>query len=531
MEKGEKGLLDKFVRWKSTEIRLIGGLMVVLALLFILPALYAMFKGENPLVFLLPIIPLVAIGSVIYLLFGWSRHLRTVNGMIMVMAVWVLMFVEGSIPYLLSGMTPINAIFESVNGFTTTGSTTITDVYNWQESLMVWRSLTQWVGGIAFVIIFMYLLPMFGMGRSFFKNELEGSGNTSFSMRIKNAAKSFILVYLFLTVINFLLLMACAAPFSDALCLSMTTISTGGTIIANESLLEANRLVQLVTMVFMLIGGTNFYLHYKSIFGRSPKSYLVNKELLVMLAYFLIASVIIYLMLVIPYGGTTHYIGEENIPEFYFDTLYTVISFGTTTGSSIYDFSLAPTLAMMSFIVVMMIGASAGSTSGGIKFTRIRILARYFSNSFKNILHPNAVYTVKLDGEIIDQSRVTGAVTITLLYIITVFIGMIVLLTQHLDWVDSLSLSVASVTNTGVGFGNFGPFESFDVLSDPVKIFLMMLMWIGRLEITLALVFFTPTFWKDVQMTYRSSLRYREREKERADRARRFSALRNRKAR
>jgi len=510
MEKTVTDPLDLFVRWKSSEIRLIGGLLVIIAMLFILPAIYALFKNEDASIFLLPIIPLIAIGSALFLLFGWNTHLRTVNGMVMVMLVWGVMFVEGSIPYLLAGMSPMNAIFESVNGFTTTGASTVTDVTFWPDSLLIWRSLTQWIGGIAFVIIFIYILPMFGMGRSFFKNELEGSGSTSFTMKLKNAAKSFILVYFALTVLNFILLILVADSFDDALCLSLTTISTGGLLISNDSLMSTNTAVQIITMVFMLIGGTNFYLHYKGIFGKSPLSYLKNREFLIMLLYFFVFSIIIYLLLIISAGGTTQYLGREDPLEMYKNTLFMVISFGTTTGSTVYDFSNPPTLVMMSFIILMMIGAAAGSTSGGIKFSRVRIVLRFFSNTLKNVLHPNAVYSIKVDGDNIDDSRVMGAVSITLLYILTVFIGMIVLMLTDLDWVDSLSLAVGAVTNTGVGFGNFGPFSPYDTLSDGVKVFLMILMWMGRLEITLALVFFTPTFWKDVKMTYRTRFTYRE---------------------
>ena len=197
-------------------------------------------------------------------------------------------------------------------------------------------------------------------------------------------------------------------------------------------------------------------------------------------------------------------IGEE-----YKDALFTVISFGTTSGFAVRDYTQYSELTMFILIIVMMIGASAGSTSGGIKFGRLRILVGFFSNSLKNVLHPNAVYTVKVDGENVDDSRVLSAVSITLLYLITTFFALLVLLASGLPWEDAIGLAVGTISNTGSGFGNFGPLGSFGDLSSHIKIFLMFLMWVGRLEITLALVFLTPSFWRDVRFAFRSSRKSR----------------------
>lgn len=494
----------RIARWRSTEMKLAGGLEVIIAVTFLLPALYALLIGEDFSYFIYPAIPLMIIGTIQFLLFAPSENLRTVNGLIMVALVWILMFFLGSIPYFLAGMSPINAVFESVNGFTTTGSSTVYSVGEWPESILLWRSITQWLGGIAIVIIFIYLLPIFGMGRTFFNNELEGSGSSQFSMRLQNAARNFILVYVILSLINFVLLIICQAPLIDAICLSLTTISTGGLLISDISLMDASTPVQIVTMVFMFIGGVNFYLHFKAIYGKKPREYLRNNELKILILYFLIASFIVFSLIFIPKLGSLGYDLNEMLVD-YKNSLFTVISLGTTTGASVYDFTECSELLLFIFLVLMMIGASAGSTSGGIKFTRIRIVVKFFYNTLKNVLHPNAVYSIKVDNESVEDSRVMAAVSVTLLYILTAFIGMIVVMTQGYSWTDSIGLSVGSLTNTGVGFGNFGPLGTYEVLPDEIKIFLMLLMWIGRLEITLALVFFTPGFWSDLRMAYRSS--------------------------
>ena len=304
--------------------------------------------------------------------------------------------------------------------------------------------------------------------------------------------------YVMLSILNFVLLLIAQASFRDSLCLALTTISTGGLFVSNNSLMDMNVGIQLITMIFMFIGGVNFYLHFKAIYGKNPKAYAENKEFRLLVLWFLVVSLILFVLYVYPKIDTMGWAIALYLEE-YKNALFTVISFGTTTGSSVVDYTQYSEISMFILMLVMLIGASGGSTAGGIKFGRIRIIIRFFSNTLKNVLHPNAVYTIKMDGENVDESRVLSAVSITLLYLITTFVALLILLSQGLSWVDSLGLAIGSISNTGVGFGDFGPGGTFTVLSEPVKIFLMFLMWIGRLEISLALVFFTPTFWKDVR--------------------------------
>jgi len=490
--------------WRSTILRVIGALMALFSLAFLFPAGYAFILNEDPYLFLMPIVLFLPAGVLLFLISGPTKNFRTVNGIILIALVWATMFAEASAPYFLVGMQPIDAIFESVSGITTTGSSTIDDVYLYPASLVVWRSITQWLGGIAVVIIFIYILPMFGMGRTFFSNELEGSGSSQYSVKLRNAARSFILVYVGFTVVNFILLLICQAEMEDALCLAFTTVSTGGLIVSNTSLMDMNIWVQIVTMIFMFIGGVNFYLHFKAVYGKNPGEYTRNHEFKMLLIWFLILSVVVFVLADYQKFMTTGLDLEVLLTD-YKNALFTAISLGTTTGSAVYDYTQYPVSVMVILIVVMLIGASAGSTSGGIKFTRMRLVLGFFNNSLKSVLHPNGVYSVKVDGETIADSRVLSAVSITLLYLLTTFASMIFLLSQGLSWQDSIGLAAGTISNTGVGFGDYGPVSSFSSLSPTVKIFLMFMMWVGRLEITMALVFFTKTFWHDVRYSVRSN--------------------------
>jgi len=497
--------LDKLEPYKrhSTIGKVIGLMMVIMGLFLFFPGLYALFSGESVSPFLVPMPILLIIGSALYLMMDQSRNFRTVHGLTLVALAWLLLFIIGSVPYMMCGLSPLNAFFESVSGFTTTGSTVLTDVNAYPVSLMIWRSLTQWIGGLVVILIFMYILPMFGMGRSFFSNELEGSGSSVFSVKIRSAAKSFMTVYVLLTIANFILLLICQAGFRDALCLSFTTISTGGMICSNNSLADANLGIQLVTMFFMFIGGMNFYLHFRAITNKDIKVYFRNKEFKLLIVWFLAISVFLFAMYAIPKFQTYGFDFGECM-QYYKDVLFTVISMGTTSGFCVFDYREVGDMFLFALLLVTFIGASAGSTGGGIKFGRLRLMIRYMNNSLKNMLRPNAVYSVKMDGQNIDDSRMRSVTAVVIMYIITVITATLILLTQGLSATDSLGLSISSITNMGLGWDTIGPFDNLDSLSAWIKIMLMILMWLGRLEVMLALVFFTPAFWREASYSFRA---------------------------
>ncbi len=494
--------LEPFKR-HSTIGKVLGLMLFIMGLFLIFPGIYALFSGENVAPFLIPVPIMLILGLFMYLFFDQSRNFRTVQGLTLVAFAWLLLFIIGAVPYMMCGLSPLNAFFESVSGFTTTGSTILTDVNAYPVSLMIWRSLTQWIGGLVVILIFMYILPMFGMGRSFFSNELEGSGSSVFSVKMRSAAKSFMTVYVLLTLFNFILLLICQAGLRDALCLSFTTISTGGMICSNNSLADANIGIQLVTMVFMFIGGMNFYLHYKAISNKDPKEYWRNKEFKLLMVWFLAISLFLFIMYAYPKFQEFGFdLGECLV--YYKDVLFTVLSMGTTSGFCVADYRQVGDMFLFTLLLVTFIGASAGSTGGGIKFGRLRLMVRFMNNNLKNMLRPNAVYSVKMDGQNIDDARVRSVTSVVILYIITVITATLILLTQGLSATDSLGLSISSITNMGLGWDNIGPFDNLDSLSAGIKLLLMVLMWLGRLEVTLALVFFTPAFWREARYSFRA---------------------------
>lgn len=493
-------------RRESTTLRVLGMIELMFGLLLLVPAVVATYYGEDARIFLLPVVPLVALGAAQYYLFGESRHFRTVNGLLLVGLVWAVMFLISMIPYILTGMGFVDAFFESVSGVTTTGMSVMTNVASHDTSLLVWRAMTMWVGGIMIVLAFMYMLPTYGVGRNLFDNELSGSGSSDYSVRMQNAAKSFIMTYVILSLINFVLLVACGLHPLQGFCLMCTTISTGGLMTTDDSLVSMSKAVQIVTILFMFLGGTNFYLHYRAICKRERKVYRGNSEFRTIVFWFLAISLIVYALISL---NDQHYqsMSLQDHAETFKNALFTTVSLGTTTGLYVEDFTTYPYQCQVLLLIVALIGASSGSTSGGIKFGRIRIIYEFMKNGFGKMVHPNAVYAVKIDGKSLDDSAITSAITVFMMFVITMTVSSVLFMIIGYDMVDSFGLSISSVSNGGMGFGNFGPTGKYSDLSEWTKIILIVLMWIGRLEIITALVLFTPEFWKELLSERRFSKR------------------------
>ncbi len=501
--------MDRFSRWESTTVKILGAVEILFAVILLFPLFVSLYYGEDPTPFWTIIPFLFLIGSLQFLLFRESKNFRAVNGLLMVALVWLLVFILGMYPYVVAGMNPLDALFESVSGLTTTGATIMADIESWPNGILVWRSMSQWVGGIAVLIIFMYILPMFGVGRSIFANELAGSGSSDYSVRMKNAAKSFIIVYSILTAIDYILLLLCGLSFIDATCLAFTTISTGGLMCRNDSLVGFSDLVQMITIVFMFLGGVNFYLHYRSFYRRAKKVYRSNSEFKYLTLWFVGISVIVFLMILAKVSNLS-LLEPYDYFALFKDVLFTTVSLGTTTGFYVIDYCTFPDQCIILLMIVAFIGASSGSTSGGVKFGRLRIIYEFIKNSLAKTLHPNAVTAVKVDGENVDDSSVFAALAIFMMYVVTLVVGAVLISMFGIHFVDAFGLSIASVANGGLGFQNYGPTASFADLMPPIKMIMIALMWVGRLEIMIALVYFTPSFWREMMLNHRAKKREKE---------------------
>ncbi len=511
-------------RWHSTTLKMLGFVMVALGMMLCLPTASALILGEHTEYYAPLVPPLIGLGLLMYVAFGPRANFRSVNGLLLVGLAWLMVFIIGSIPFMLFGMNFLDAFFESVSCFTTTGSSVMEDPESADYSMLLWRALSQWIGGLMVILVFMYMLPSFGIGRNLFINELSGSGSSTFSMRITNAARSFITVYIILTLLNFLVLILLRTEVMDALTLCLTTISTGGMCSMPDSMMHMTWEIQVATMVFMLLGGLNFYLHFTTIFKRSLDGYRNSSEFRLLLIWFVSVSIIIYVLLLMNVPGAMSFDTVAHL-DLLKDAFFTTVSMGTTAGFYSVDYCLFPPQCIFLLFIVTFIGASAGSTAGGVKFGRLIIIFQFVKNSVNRTLSPNEVSTVKVDGQAIDPNAVHFALCIFIMYAVTLLLGGAVIMMFGFDFVDAIGLSLSSVTNVGLGFDNFGPGASLSGLANPIKITMMVLMWLGRLEIIVALSYVSPQFWREVWFSHRARKRTKYFEKQRhADRFGRSSA-------
>ena len=493
-------------RWRSTTIKMVGFVMIALGLALAIPAICAFALGEEAMYFAPLVPPLLIVGTVFYLFFGASVSFRAVNGLLLVGISWLLVFSVGSLPFLLYGLSPVDAMFEAVSGFTTTGSTVMVLNEDVQYSMLLWRALSQWIGGLMVILIFMYMLPSFGIGRNLFLNELSGSGSATYTMKITNAARSFIIVYFLLTFMNFAVLIVLGSPVEDATTLAFTTISTGGASSMSDSMIHQSSAIQLATMAFMLMGGLNFYLHFTTIFKHTFGGYRNNSEFRLLFIWLVSVSVVIYLLLLTSVPGAMAFDLHEHL-KLLKEAAFTTVSMGTTAGFYCVDYCQFPPQCLFILFLVTFFGASAGSTSGGVKFSRLIVIFQYVKNSVNRALSPNEVTTVKIDGQPIDATSVQSAIVIFVMYTVTLLVGATLIMMLGMDFVDAVGLSLSAVTNVGLGFGSYGPGDSLIFLSPAIKTILMILMWLGRLEIIIALTFISPQFWKEIWFSHRARKR------------------------
>ena len=491
-----KFFIRNMAKYENNSLKILGMVEMVLGVMLIFPVLFAIYCGDDPMVFAYPIPFLLIFGTIQYLKFKSNSAMSAYIGMFTLFLSWGLAFIVSSIPFLLYGFSPVDSLFEGVSGFTTTGASTLVDFESLPRSLLLWRSFVQWAGGISIVMIFVFLIPMMGLGgRAFRNNELAGYDTYNFSMYMKTSAKHFISIYVLLTIAEVVLLLVAGVSTFDSVSMTLSTISTGGLMATGDSVMSYSRIVQGIIMVFMFLGGTNFYLHYRAIYKKNPTAYIKSQEFIWTIIWFAIALVAISVIVLTHMSDAI--ISDMGVAtSTLWDTLFTVISVGTSTGYYTTDLAIWPQAAIMILWIMAVFGSMSGSTSGGVKVYRLLILKSYISNGIHKMFHPNDVRDVKIDGHSVDNQSVVSAVVVVALFLLTWVISILLLLAVEPDMGmdDAIGLSISALGNLGINTGGYEFYE----LSDISKIILSFVMWIGRMEVVMALLIFTKTFWAGV---------------------------------
>ena len=427
------------------------------------------------------------------------------EGYVIVATVWIVYSLFGMLPFWLSGALPelVNAWFETMAGFTTTGATVINDVTAMTHSILLWRSLMQWIGGMGIIVLSVAILPMFGLGgMQLYSAEVTGVSYEKLSPRIADTAKHMWLTYIALTVIQTALLNLEGMTMFDSLCHSLSTISTGGFSTRNDSMISDNAAIQWTTAIFMFLSGLNFtQLIY--LFRGKPQR-LVNDEETRWYAFaILFATLFLSTGLFIHYG-IEHDVSKIVELENFFATVeralrkgfFMVCSAMTSTGFAASDYMTWPKLLWVFVFFLMFTGASSGSTAGGIKWVRIAIFAKSAVAELKRRIHPNAVIPVRFNGRTLREQTTSNIMAFMFFYIAIIVVAVLIFCASGVAFDEAIGTAVSAIGNVGVSIGQFGPSGTYADYPTVAKWTATVVMLIGRLEIFTILLLFSRALWK-----------------------------------
>jgi trk system potassium uptake protein TrkH len=415
------------------------------------------------------------------------------DGFLLVFFTWVGACLLGSVPYYISGYIPkaVDAVYESVSGFTTTGVSIIGDLDRMPRSLIFWRAETHWLGGMGMVVLTVALLPLLGVGGfQLLKAEATGPDKERITPKITETAKLLWLMYIILTAVEALLLLLAGMDLFDAVVHAFSTIATGGFSSRNESIAYYNSpLIEWIIALFMIIAGFNFSLLYR-IFQRKFRELYYNSEARAYLLIIITAAIVIASSLIV--NGQSESGAGAGIRRGFFYTA----SILTTTGFAASGHNLWPALAQGVLVVLMFIGGCSGSTAGGIKVIRHVVLFKQAKNELRKIIYPKGVFSIRLNNKVGRKDVIYGVSGFIFLYLILIALGALVAAASGLDFYSSLNLSLISIGNIGLGLGNLSSPEVFLNLPGYVKWFFSFIMIAGRLELWTAFVFFSRDYWR-----------------------------------
>ena len=477
---------------------LIGQLMRVEGLLMILPLLCAVVYRETPTytAFLIPIVLLIALGSVLTFRMPQKHEIYAKEGFVVVGLSWVLLSLFGALPFMLSGAIPhfCDAVFETASGLTTTGASILTDIERLPRSVLFWRSFTHWIGGMGVLVFTLAVLPK-SNERSLrlmhvMRAEVPGPVVGKLVARIKSTARILYGIYIALTILEVLLLWAGKMPLFDALCHTFGTAGTGGFGIWNSSIAHYNSAyADGIISIFMILFSLNFNMFYLVIIGQL-RSVLKNSELRWFLSIIALATAAVMYDTRHIYHGVLH--------SFRY-ALFQVVSIISTTGYSTTDFNRWPTLSKTILVMLMFIGACVGSTGGGLKVGRLMLLAKTFVREVRYMLHPRSVRVVRTDGKRVDEETVRGTSSYFIAYMCVFTLSVLLLAVfDEFDLVTNFTSVASCLNNIGPGLGSIvGPSGNFSLFTDPSKLLLTFDMLAGRLELFPMLMLFSPSTWKN----------------------------------
>ena len=478
-------------------LRVLGRLQLVLGVALTMPILCSLAYGEKAtaMAFAISAIATLAVGGLWTLLAkeGETPELYRREGILIVVGGWVLASIFGALPYLLSGAlsSPVDALFEAASGFTTTGATVLPDIEAAQRGVLFWRSFTQWLGGMGIIVLFVALLPELGPGARFlYKLEVPGPTAEALHPRIHDTATVVWKIYLMLTAAETVILMILGMDLYDALTHTFSTLSTGGFSPLNKSVAAfESPAIHVVIIVFMVLAGTNFSLFYGMRSRKGVRTLLRDSEFR------------LYVGLLA--GGTVLVATNLLVTETYreplralLDAAFQIVAITTTTGFATADFDGWPALSKMTLVVLMFVGGCAGSTAGSMKVMRMVIGLKSAFREVRLMFSPNSVLPVLVGGKAVPDGAVRAVAGFFILFLSLWGFGAFLLTIGGTDIVTASTASIATLGNIGPGLEGVGPTKNFVAFSPADKAIMVLLMWLGRLEVYAIAATFSRAFWR-----------------------------------
>ncbi len=470
--------------------KIMGYLLLLLAVSMIPPFLIALFTGQDDMMAFLISIAVTAVTGFVLMRIKIDEKSTVKNreGLAIVTFGWLFASIFGALPFFISGYIPsyIDAFFETVSGFTTTGATILTDIEVLPMGLLFWRSFAHWIGGMGILVVAVAILQMVGSsGFHIFKAESPGPIADKIAPRIKDTAKILYTAYVAITLLEFVLLMFGGMSAYES---AIHTLGTGGFSTRNASIGAFNSsYITIVISIFMIMSGVNFSLYYL-IFKRKFRDVYKNSELRLYLGVILASTIAIAI--------NTNATVYANWFESFKHALFQVSSLVTTTGYTSFDYEQWDTFSQAILFMLMFVGGSAGSTGGSIKVIRILALIKLVKREFIKILHPRSVVTVKIDGQAMADDTLMNIASFFMLYMMIFIFGSIIVATEGVGLSGAASSVAATLGNIGPGFGFVGPTQTYAAFSSPIKLLLSFFMILGRLELFTVLALLTPKFWR-----------------------------------
>lgn len=473
-------------------IRVLGNLLLVEAGLMIPPLLISLYNGEScTTAFLFSIIITGAAGLIMMISSKYKKGMKAKEGLMIVALGWILASLFGSLPFIFSGSIPsfVEAFFETVSGFTTTGATIIDNVEILPKGILFWRSFTHWIGGMGILVFTVALIPTLGVGGfKIFKIESPGPAPDRIVPKVRETAKVLYKTYFVITILQITFLLFGGMPLFDSAAHTFGTVGTGGFSIKNASIgAYDSTYIHVVIGFFMILAGVNFSLYYALFKGRW-KEVLRDSELRLYLGVIFISMVLVAININISV--------YQNVGLSLKKAFFQVVSIMTTTGFSTVDFNQWPMFSKFILFALMLIGGSAGSTAGGMKVIRVLVVLKLIKREISKMFHPRAVIPVKIGKKVIPDETVNSIFSFLGIYMIVFILGTILISLEGFGFKTSITAVASAISNIGPGLGMVGPAQTYSQFSSAGKLLLSFLMLLGRLEFFTIIALLAPTTWK-----------------------------------